>query len=181
MGGRDLLVAGPERSTPRLLTVLPVLAVAVAGAGLLAAGELRQASREDELARVHLELVGSEGATATVTAGGRSEAVVRLAIGNAGPEPVRLVDQRLDGGPPVDAAPAGALAAGATVLLAVRWRALCSEIGSLYGPASLGLTVRTRSGATGRVELPLGPPVATAGPRRQLRLAASAACARGVR
>jgi len=104
----------------------------------------------------------------------RQDARLDLTVRNDGPSVVRVLEQRFDGGVPVDPGPAAPVAAGATAVLPVRWRVLCAEIGGRYGPASLDLLVRTRSGEVRGTKVPLGPPLG--GLRRAIRSAAVDAC-----
>ena len=99
------------------------------------------------------------------------EPVVVLPVRNAGEEPIRLVEQRLDGGGPVDRT-GRSLGAGETTGLDVRWRVLCAEVGSLEGPRRLDLVVRPRRGPARPVSLALDDAA-----RRRFRLAASDLCA----
>ncbi|MCW2613813.1 MAG: hypothetical protein JWN08_807, partial [Frankiales bacterium] len=73
-----------------------------------------------------------------------------------------------------DAGPATPVPAGAAAVLPVRWRVLCAEIGGRYGPSTLDLVVRTRSGEVRRTKVPLGPPLGAL--RRTIRCAAVDAC-----
>ena len=83
-----------------------------------------------------------------------------------------MVAADVDGGGPVDRVPGAALRADATSVLPVRWRVLCAEVGSLFGPRALDLTVRPRRGEQVSVSLSLPPTT-----RQVFRTAASLACA----
>lgn len=139
-----------------------------------AVGDARQRTRAAEAASVRLSVVA-----AVPTGEGRSgrpvqDARLDLTVRNDGPSVVRVLEQRLAGGVPVDAGPATAIAAGASAVLAVRWRVRCAEVGSLYGPPTLDLVVRTRSGEVVRPEVSLGEPLGQL--RRTVRRAGSDAC-----
>lgn len=133
--------------------------------------DARERERTAEAASVRLLVTSAQPTGAGRPGRPLQDVQVDLSVRNEGPSVVRVLEQRLDGGVPVDPGPATTVAAGATAVLAVRWRVRCAEVGSLFGPESLDLVVRTRSGEVRRTELAIGPL------RRTFRLAASDACA----
>ena len=151
--------------------------LAVLVAGLVTADQVR-AAQSRGAAAVRLVLVAASASPAGAPPAAWStstvrDAVVTLTVRNDGPDRVQVLRQRLDGGGPTDPGPS--LAPGASVALSVRWRVLCDEIGSLYGPQALELVVRTRLRAVRPVQVPLGPP---SGPTRSaFRTSAVDGCA----
>lgn len=165
----DVVVSG-RQPRPRLPRTVPVIAVALLVTGLVAADEVRDARARE--ATVDLALVGARPMAALFETRAVQDAVVGVSVRNTGPTAVVVLDQRLDGGGPADPGPAAALTVGATAVLAVRWRVLCAEVGTLFGPRTLDLTVRPRRGGGRVVSLPLPPPA-----RAAFRRAGSDACA----
>lgn len=155
---------------PRLPRSVPLIALGLTLTWLLGAVAVRDGRARD--ATVDLVLDGARTTSAATGAGPVQEAVLELRVRNQGGSPVALLDQRLDGGGLVDPGPAGPLTAGGAVLLAVRWRVLCAEVGTLFGPRALDLTAQPRRGGPRRVQLPLDPAT-----RQAFRSAASDACA----
>lgn len=175
---------GPERLPPadggrhrRLVRAALVVGLLAVVTGLAVADRVRddrRAQRAAETGSVRLAVTAAVPTGAGRPGFARQDARLDLTVRNDGPSVVRVLEQRLDGGVPVDPGPATAVAAGATAVLAVRWRVLCAEVGSLYGPRSLDLVVRTRSGDVTRTRIPLGPPLGEL--RRAFRRAAADAC-----
>lgn len=143
--------------------------------GLVVADQVR-AARSRETAALDLSVTAAVAAARppgrAAAAGPVQDAVVALTVRNSGPYGLTVLEQELDGGGPVDAGPA--LAARASAVLDVRWRVLCGEVGTLFGPQELQLVVRTRSRAVRQVSLPLGPPTGLV--RRTFHAAAVDAC-----
>ena len=151
--------------------------LAVLVVGLVTVDQVRAAqSRGAAAVRLVLVAARASPAGALPAAGSTStvrDAVVALTVRNEGPDRVRVLQMRLDGGGPTDPGPS--LAPGASVVLSVRWRVLCDEIGSLYGPQALDLVVRTPLRAVRPVQIRLGPP---SGPiRSAFRTSAVDSCA----
>ena len=165
----------------------PLMVLAVLVLGLVTADQVRAVQARDDAA-VRLVLVGAAALPVAAlpaaalpaaalpvvgSASGAQDAVVALTLRNDGPRRVQVLEQRLDGGGPTDPGPS--LAAGASVVLRVRWRVLCDEVGSLFGPQALDLVVRTRLRAVRPVQVRLGP---ATGPVRQVfRSSAADGCA----
>ena len=164
----DVVVSG-RQSRPGLPLAVPFIAMALLFTGLVSADQVRDARARE--ATVELALTGARPVAASFETRAVQDAVVGLSLRNGGPTAVVILDQRLDGGGPVDPGPAAALGVGATAVLAVRWRVLCAEVGTLFAPRTLDLTARPRRGGGRAVSLPL-PPAA----RQAFRRAGSQAC-----
>lgn len=163
--GRDVLGADPRPRDPRQLgrrrlLVVAVLAAVVTGVvvtDLVACA--RERNRRTEVAGVRLSVTQAVPTGVGRPASLVQDARVALTVRNDGPSAVRVLDQRLDGGVPVDPGPGGALVPGASAVLVVRWRVRCAEIGGRFGPQSLDLGVRTRGGEVVRTRVALGEPL----------------------
>jgi hypothetical protein len=126
-------------------TVLVALLVAVLGAMLLAKRNDDRASAEGRLLKIGV-VSAAPSLLEDQPALDRRFAAVDLTVANEGPLPVRVVSQQLDGGPPADPGPAVTVAAMHRLLLHVRWRIRCSQVGTVLGPGFLSLTVRAPHG-----------------------------------
>lgn len=169
----DVVSSGREHpAVPRRSALLAVALLGAAGLTALVVAEAVRDRRAREATVALAVTAADRPRPATAGASDVQDVVVDLTVHNTGGTDVVLLDQRLDGGGPVDRVPEGALAAGASAVLAVRWRVLCAEVGSLSGPVALDLTARAPRGGDQRVVLPLQPEA-----RRTFRLAASRACA----
>ncbi len=162
----DVVGSGREAPARRLPPSAPLIALALLLVATGATAELRSAQDVD------LRIVSAAAGATPGATGDVQDAAVDLTVRNTGAFAVEVVDQRLDRGGPVDRVPAPALAAGATAVLALRWRVLCAEVGTLFGPRSLDLTVRPARGGARQVSVALRPAV-----RQAFRTAASSACA----
>ena len=164
------VVGSDAEPRARLPRPVPVILVALLLNGLVAADAITKARTRERA----VDLVLTTAAATAPGARSRAvqDAVVELGVRNAGAYAVQLVDQQLDGGGPVDRGPRAPLRADATVVLEVRWRVLCAEVGGLFGPVALDLTAQPRRG--GQVPVSLRLPPAT---RQVFRTAASLACA----
>ena len=165
----DVIGSGAEPRT-RLPRSVPVIVVALVLNGLVGAHAITQARARERV--VDLVLTTAEATAPPERSRAVQDAVVELGVRNAGSYAVQLLDQQLDGGGPVDRVPGAALRAEATAVLPVRWRVLCAEVGSLFGPRALDLSVRSRRGEQVSVSLSLPPTT-----RQVFRTAASRACA----
>ena len=166
----DVIGSGAEPRA-RLPRSVPVIVVALVLNGLVGADAITQARARERV--VDLVLTTALPAAPPARSRAVQDAVVELGVRNAGSYVVQVLDQQLDGGGPVDRVPGGAaLRADATAVLPVRWRVLCAEVGSLFGPQALDLTVRPRRGEQVSVSLSLPPTT-----RQVFRTAASRACA----
>lgn len=145
-----------DRRRRRLVALAVVVVVVTALAVTDLVGDRRQRERSAEAAALRLAVTGASATGTGTPSSQRQSVTVDLSVRNEGPSTVRVLAQRLDGGLPVDTGPAVGLAPGATAVLPVRWRVLCSEIGSLGGPRSLDLVLRTSRGEVRRVGVPLG-------------------------
>ena len=165
----DVVGSGAEPRA-RLPRSVPVIVVALVLNGLVGADAITQARARERV----VDVVLTTAAATVPPARSRAvqDAVVELGVRNAGSYAVQLMDQQLDGGGPVDRGPNAALRAEATAVLPVRWRVLCAEVGSLFGPRALDLSVRPRRGEQVSVSLSLPPTT-----RQVFRTAASRACA----
>lgn len=175
MLGADPGPRDPRRSARARFAVAAVLAAVVTGVvvtDLVTAA--RERSRRAEVASVRLSVTQAvptgEGRPASLV----QDARVDLTVRNDGPSVVRVLEQRLDGGEPVDPGPVAGLAPGASAVLGLRWRVRCAEIGGRYGPQSLDLVVRTRRGEVVPTRVALGDPLGEL--RGTFRDAASEAC-----
>ena len=165
----DVVSSGAEPRA-RLPRSVPVIVVALVLNGLVGADAIAQARARERVVDVVLTTAAATAPPARSRA--VQDVVVELGVRNAGSYAVQLLDQQLDGGGPVDRVPGAALRADATSVLPVRWRVLCAEVGSLFGPRALDLTVRPRRGEQVSVSLSLPPTT-----RQVFRTAASRACA----
>ena len=164
----DVLGSGAEPRA-RLPRAVPVIVAALVLNGLVGADAITQSRAQERV----VDLVLTTAAATAPPARSRAvqDAVVELGVRNAGSYAVQLLDQQLDGGGPVDRGPGAALRSDATAVLPVRWRVLCAEVGTLFGPRALDLTVRPRRGEQVSVSLRLPPTT-----RQVFRTAASLAC-----
>ena len=165
----DVIGSGAEPRA-RLPRSVPVIVVALVLNGLVGADAITQARARERV--VDLVLTTAAATAPPERSRAVQDAVVELGVRNAGSYVVQVLDQQLDGGGPVDRVPGAALRAEATAVLPVRWRVLCAEVGSLFGPQALDLTVRPRRGEQVSVSLSLPPTT-----RQVFRTAASRACA----
>ena len=165
----DVVGSGAEPRA-RLPRSVPVIVVALVLNGLVGVDAITQARARERV--VDLVLTTALPTAPPARSRAVQDAVVELGVRNAGSYVVQVLDQQLDGGGPVDRVPGTALRADATAVLPVRWRVLCAEVGSLFGPQALDLTVRPRRGEQVSVSLSLPPTT-----RQVFRTAASLACA----
>lgn len=162
----DIVASGREAPRPHVPAAVPFIAVGLLLLGLVAATEVRQGRT------LELRVVSAAPGAEPAAAGEVQDAVVDVTVHNSGRFGVLVLDQRLDRGGPVDRGPVRAVAGGTAVVLAARWQVRCAEVGTLFGPRSLDLTVRPARGAARGLHLPLRPAV-----RQAFRAAASDACA----
>jgi hypothetical protein len=99
-----------------------------------------------------------------------ADAPVDVTLRNVSPVPLRLLDQRVEGGPTTGHSPVDKIGAGSTVVVEVLWHLRCAEIGNVAGPPLLALWVR---GPIGDHQLRVALPRSTAG---AFHLSAVAAC-----
>lgn len=174
-GGPGPAGAGPRPLEPRAWwpRAVPVIVTGLVLNALVALDQVRETrSRQQAVDLVIIETRPAARTAPASRSGAVQDAVVEVGVRNAGSYALHLLDQQLDGGGPVDRGPTAALAADATAVLAVRWRVLCAEVGSVFAPRALVLTVRPRRGGERSVSLGLTLPA-----RQLFRTAASRACA----
>lgn len=159
---------------PRVVIALGAAVLALLLVGVLAVMGLARRNDEQVTAEGRLLRIGVVSAVPSLLAGqpavDRRYALVELTLSNASPLPVRVLTQQLDGGPPTDPGPATTVAPSRRLLLHVRWRVRCSEVGNVFGPGFLSLTLRA---PRGEHELRLALDASTA---RAFHLAAVRAC-----
>lgn len=176
--------ATPHDTTPppRAPVGFVFKALLLAGAGLLvvtlvavhllssrAGQQDRRLSAEASLLRVQVisaATVPQQVIGAPVVA----DAPVDVTLRNVSPVPLRVLDQRVEGGPTTGHRPVDKIGAGSTVVVEVLWHLRCAEIGNVAGPPLLALWVR---GPIGDHQLRVALPRSTAG---AFHLAAVAAC-----
>ena len=160
--------AGPPPEAPRRRGRAALVAVACAvPASLVVTDAVRDSRAEERAAR--RAAVAAEAAALSLAvvdvrrapgAAGEPGSLVQVApvdvaLRNDGPVDLTVLDVALDGDEPA-AAPGGTvLRSGAAVPLWVGWPVRCAEIGSVFDPQRLDLTVRGRTGARHRVEVRL--------------------------
>jgi hypothetical protein len=134
-----------------------------------AAQQDRQLDAEATVLRVQVVSAAAEPQE-TTGAPSLAEAHVNVTLRNVSPVPVRVLDQRVEGGPSAGHSPAEPVGAGDVVVVEVIWRLRCAEIGNIAGPPLLALSLR---GPIGDHQVRLALPRSTAA---AFHLAAVAAC-----
>ena len=149
--GRRRFLAGRGRL---LLAVLLLLAVGLQ-AGRSVWLEHRREAVATEAAGLRLVLVEARATPVAVGVPGDpvQRAPVDLLLRNDSAFPVTVLGAGLDGTAP--ALPARRTDPGGQVVVPVRWRVLCAEVGELPGPRLLTLSVRATTGVARKVALRL--------------------------